>query len=278
MSNGYNLQRIQEIELEILDEIIRICEKNHIKYNLEGGSCLGAVRHDGMIPWDDDIDIAMLREEYNKFYEACKRDLDTSRFLYQDFRTDKSCGLIFTKIRRKDTILSESYCSHLKFHQGVWVDIFCYDSVPSDKKKRDRLRKKMKILQNLYIIRCGYNLPESAPAYLQPIYRVVRFLVKIVPIDFLIGKMWLLMNQYKDSRGKYVFNYGGAYPEKGLFKRELFEHTIDHEFNGRRAKIVEDYPGYLKQLYNDYMKLPPENKRNGGAHFIKEFKDYSKNG
>lgn len=273
MSNNYDLKRIQEIELEILDEVIRICDKNNIKYNLEGGSMIGAIRHNGMIPWDDDIDLAMMREEYTKFVEACKTDLDSSRFVFQDCHTDKRCGFIFGKIRRKGTILSENYSYHLPFEQGVWVDIFVYDYVSNDENVRAKDRKRMKFIQNLYIIRCGYKFPEDKPMVFKLAYHLIKPFTYLFSYDFYIKKMDREMNKYNENPTNYVFNYAGAYADRGLFSKDMFKELVSHEFDGRECNVVKEYDAYLKQIYGDYMKLPPVEKRNGGAHHVHEFKD-----
>lgn len=273
MSNNYDLKRIQEIELEILDEVIRICDKNNIKYNLEGGSMIGAIRHNGMIPWDDDIDLAMMRGEYTKFVEACKTDLDSSRFVFQDCHTDKRCGFIFGKIRRKNTILSENYSYHLPFEQGVWVDIFVYDYVSNDENVRAKDRKRMKFIQNMYIIRCGYKFPEDKSRVFKFAYHLIKPFTYLFSYDFYIKKMDREMNKYNENPTNYVFNYAGAYPDRGLFSKDMFKELVSHEFDGRECNVVKEYDAYLKQIYGDYMKLPPVEKRNGGAHHVHEFKD-----
>ena len=254
MSNNYDLKRIQEIELEILDEVIRICDKNNIKYNLEGGSMIGAIRHNGMIPWDDDIDLAMMREEYTKFVEACKTDLDSSRFVFQDCHTDKQCGFIFGKIRRKGTILSENYSYHLPFEQGVWVDIFVYDYVSNDENVRAKDRKRMKFIQNLYIIRCGYKFPEDKSKVFKLAYHLIKPFTYLFSYDFYIKKMDREMNKYNENPTNYVFNYAGAYPDRGLFSKDMFKELVSHEFDGRECNVVKEYDAYLKQIYGDYMK------------------------
>lgn len=273
MDSGYNLKKIQEIELEILDEIIRICDKYQIKYDLEGGSCIGAVRHSGMIPWDDDIDLGMLRSEYDRFVAVCKKELDASRFLFQDMNTDPNCGLIFGKVRRKDTILSETYSHQLSFHQGVWVDIFAYDNVVDDDSQRMKERKKIKRLQNLYIIRCGYKWPEGASRVEKLGYFLIKPFTYLFSYNYYVTHLNQRMRKHNTESCSYVFNYGGAYPDKGLFSKTLFTNLINHEFNGRQVKIFKDYDLYLTQLFGDYMQLPPKEKRNGGSHIVFQFQD-----
>ena len=123
-----DLKTLQNIELEILDEFIRVCEKNQLTYFLIGGSCIGAVRHHGFIPWDDDIDVGMPREDYEKLVEIAADELNPEYF-FQNYHSEKNCGLIFGKIRKNNTILSENYSYHIHMHQGVWIDIFPYDQI-----------------------------------------------------------------------------------------------------------------------------------------------------
>ena len=101
--SGHNLRRLQLNLLEMLIEIDRICRKYQIQYSLDGGTLLGAVRHGGFIPWDDDIDVIMRRSEYRKFYRACQKDLDSSRFFLQEYRTDRHYRWGYEKLRRRDT-------------------------------------------------------------------------------------------------------------------------------------------------------------------------------
>ena len=113
------LTQLKNIELEMLDELVRICDANGINYFLSGGTCLGAARHKGFIPWDDDIDVGMLREDYDRFAKVCKTELRNS-FVFQDMGTEPSCGLVFGKIRKNGTVYSEIYSSHIAMSQGVF--------------------------------------------------------------------------------------------------------------------------------------------------------------
>lgn len=126
------LIKIQQIELSILNEFSKICQKHNLTYFLVGGSCLGMIRHKGFIPWDDDIDLGMPRKDYQKFCEIAKAELPDDLVL-QNFDTEPQCGLVFGKIRKKGTILSENYSYHINMNQGVWIDIFPYDFVSNNK-------------------------------------------------------------------------------------------------------------------------------------------------
>ena len=124
------IQKIQAVCLELIKEIDRICRKNKIQYTLDGGTLLGAVRHGGFIPWDDDADIAFKRTEYEKFFEACKKDLNTNKFFLQEHRTDSEYPWGYSKLRMNGTKLVQIGQEHLKFNDGIFIDLFIYDNVP----------------------------------------------------------------------------------------------------------------------------------------------------
>ena len=126
------LRKIQMIQLEMLEEVDRICKKCNIHYNIIAGTLLGAVRHGGYIPWDDDADVAMLRKEYEKFRKACKTELDTTRFEFQDDRRTKGYRWGYGKLRRKDTLFLREFQEHMPYFQGIFIDVFPLDAVPDN--------------------------------------------------------------------------------------------------------------------------------------------------
>lgn len=130
------LKAIHSLELEALTVIDQICRKHAIKYTLVGGSLLGAIRHNGFIPWDDDVDIAMLRDDLEKFKLICKTELP-SKYFYQDMNTDPEYLYLFDKIRINNTLFKESYLAECNINHGVFIDIFPVDNV-SDKKSEDK--------------------------------------------------------------------------------------------------------------------------------------------
>ena len=125
-----NLRRLQMIELEMLLEVDRICRKHHIPYNIIGGTLLGSVRHRGFIPWDDDADLAMMRKDYMKFRKICRKELDNSKYYFQDAEVTDGYRWSYGKLRRKDTLFLREYQEHMPYEQGVFIDIFPVDHVP----------------------------------------------------------------------------------------------------------------------------------------------------
>ena len=126
------LRDIQLIELEILVELDRICRKCDIKYCISAGTLLGAVRHGGFIPWDDDADVAFLRDEYVKFREACEVELDHERFYFQDSEVIPGYRWGHGKLRRKGTSIIRLHQEHMPYEQGIYIDLMPYDSVPDN--------------------------------------------------------------------------------------------------------------------------------------------------
>ena len=122
-------RKIQLLELEILQEVDAICRRHGINYTMGYGSLIGTIRHDGFIPWDDDVDICLLRKDYVRFKEICKKEL-SSRFFYQSNDTDPEYYLLYDKIRLNGTVFKESHLSSYNIHHGVYIDIFPIDYIP----------------------------------------------------------------------------------------------------------------------------------------------------
>lgn len=272
MIDQNDLSTIKQIELEILDEFLRICNMYDLKYFLSGGTCLGAVRHQGFIPWDDDIDISMPREDYERFCSIAQDELD-ERFVLQNYFTEPNCGLVFGKIRRKGTLYSETYSAHLDMNQGVWIDLFPYDKVSDDAERRNKLYNKITFWKNLYIIRCGYRFPENRSVALKLAYYAAKAASILFSKTYLVKKIDKLCQQLNEGSDHYVIPYGGAHTlEQELIPVSMIEDYAEVEFEGRRCKTLANYKVYLTNLYGDYMKLPSENERKGGFHNMLEFK------
>lgn len=140
------LRKVQLAQLEIGKEIKRVCDENGIKYFLDSGTLLGAIRHKGFIPWDDDMDMGMLREDYERFIEIAPKELKPEYFL-QTWKTDKSYPYAFAKIRKKGTVFIEAVSQKTNAHNEIFVDVFPYDIYPDDETVRTKLTKKIMLLK-----------------------------------------------------------------------------------------------------------------------------------
>lgn len=271
----FSLRDLQHEEFEILLEIDRICKKHNIKYFLNAGTLLGAVRHKGFIPWDDDIDICMPLKDYKKFKKISKKELNESYFL-QSYDTDLT-SIWYTKVRKNGTTAIETGGSDKPFHQGIWVDVFPLIGVKDDPHwlksiaARAAFAKKLLSRKNSYISE-SKNLS------------VLKKLHKFVPLEALrlFAKM-VYMTTFK-SHENYEFCYclWAQKKFKAKYKSALFNESCEVEFEGFMFPSPKNWDEYLTIEYGDYMTPPPPEKRNGGFHTLeiidlkKDYKYYVK--
>ncbi len=260
------LRKLQMTELEMLKEVDRICKKYNIKYSLDGGTLLGAIRHKGFIPWDDDADIVMLRSEYIKFYQACKKVLDTDKFFLQDFRTDPNYRWGYSKLRRNGTIFLREGQEHGRWNQGVFIDIFVYDQVP------DTFIFRRLHLLICFCIRKGLYSEvvkrNAANILVRKLYQVLN----IVPRDRWVRQLEKIAEITNRKRTELVRHMTYPYRKECRYglPRECFDSYIDKEFEGHNFRVFKKYDLYLSHLYGEYMKLPPVENRK--AHSVSEIK------
>lgn len=264
--NKEQLRQLQLIELELLLELDRICRKNHIKYNICGGSLIGAMRHGGFIPWDDDIDVRMLRSEYNKFRKACEQDLDVQKFFLQDFKSDSKYRWGYAKLLRCDTIYVRTGQEHLKMRNGAYMDILISDGIPNNKlgaKLHDKLcfgvRK---------ILWSPVGAKVSSKASLRTWYKLLSFIPRSIPVRVIN----FLANRWSVDNCSCLRSL--TFPQKRGLKREWFLELAEISFEGHMVFAPADAEGWLRQEYGDYMKLPDEEKRVG--HSPASYFDFSK--
>lgn len=270
------LRKVQLAQLDIGKEIKRVCDENGIKYFLDSGTLLGAIRHKGFIPWDDDMDMGMLREDYERFIEIAPKKLKSEYFL-QTWKTDKSYPYAFAKIRKKGTIFIEAVSQKTNAHNEIFVDIFPYDVYPDNETVRTKLMKKIMLLK--------YSLwmKDGMTPWLRHKSILDRLLVraKYVPHyfyalthsrDAMIAEYEKLMPMYNAETSKYYVEQSGGTPfGKWIIPTECFKKFIEVKFEDTMFLVPEKYDLYLKTVYGDYMQLPPVEKR-GNWHQIVEVK------
>ena len=233
----------RKIQIDILDAVAKICNDNNIRYFLAGGTLLGAVRHKGYIPWDDDIDIILLRDDYDKLISILKNQTE---FSWLDLIDDEKDGYIypFAKAVNNKTVAKQS--DNLTEH-GIWVDIFPYDNLPVDPKKSQKYLNKGYFYRGLILSFLTDFTTDKKGGKL-----VIKKLVKYF-------KKFCL--KFKNVDTNYVGCVFTPYRTRERFAKEWFKKDVLLEFEGKFYNAPSEYDKVLTQLYGDYMKLPPVEKR-----------------
>lgn len=253
------LKQLHEVEMEILDEIDRVCKKNNINYFLTGGTLLGAVRHQGFIPWDDDMDIGMFRRDYDKFLEVAKRDLKKEYFLHTE-STDPNYWLTFSKVRKNNTLFLEKANSNINNiqHSGIFVDIFPFDNASKLDSKRQHVNAAIvKLIVDALFYKSGVY--SNTKRCNHP--RLVR-MFSVLSIKQLHKLKNKIMTGNNDDNSKYIICYatGFSYP-RDTHLRSSFAPFKLMKFENRKYWCPNDPDAYLKKGYGDYMKLPDPKDR-----------------
>lgn len=251
-----HLREVQKKELSILCSIRDICEKHDIDYWLDGGTCLGAVRHGGFIPWDDDIDIAMRKEDIPRFVNAAQNELPEGLFL-QTMETDPSCRLPIIKVRDTHSFIVEAGDDFSRDYQkGLFVDIFPLIPYPNVSRKFCK-----KIIKGY----CRANaILKQQHTYS---WRSVAELIWFGGKRLYFYTLWKLANIFLPKH-TYFSNsietngYGIIHKVVDIFP------TSTIKFEGDTFRVPANPDQYLRNIYGDYMTLPPEDKRKGHAVFF----------
>lgn len=254
--NAAHLREAQLKQLGILREIDRICRKYDIGYWLDGGTLLGAVRHGGFIPWDDDIDIAMRLEDLPRFTDVCQKELPEHLYL-QTMETDPSCRLPISKVRDKESFLVEYADDFTRpYGKGLYVDIFPMIPYPSVS------RRFVKRVAGGY---CKANAILQTQHYYS--WRAAAELVWFGTKRALLKAFWAVAMLCR-NRGEYFCNvlHNNGY---GITHRTDSIFPLSHiQFEGEEFSAPANPDAYLSDLYHGYMELPPEEKRHGHAVFF----------
>ncbi|MCR5798449.1 MAG: LicD family protein [Lachnospiraceae bacterium] len=258
-----DLRLMQLNELELLAEVDRICRKNNIIYSLDGGSLLGAVRHKGFIPWDDDADVIFTRSEYDKFFEACKKDLNTEKFFLQEHRTDPFYRWGYSKLRLLGTEFVRSGQEHMKYKTGICIDVFVNDNVPDGCLSR-RLHHAIHFCIRK-ILYSELGMVEAPRAFQRGVYK----LLNKISVDRVFNIIRKIYTHYNAHPTKLIchtlFPTPGVGNKYGIDASFLAE-SEDVEFEGMLFMASTKRHEYLTSLYGDYMTPPPAEKRHGPSY------------
>ena len=260
MENFDYLPKLHNCQLIIAREIKRICDKHNIRYFIIAGTFLGAVRHGGFIPWDDDMDVGMLREDYEMFLKVAKTELGEEFFL-QTPETDKNYGLPFAKILLNGTVLVEATAgSNAK--KGIFVDVFPFDVAPENEADRENHNKKTYFYKRLLLAKLNYNVCAKNDYVKRAVYFVLKIMSAFYSHDKLVKKLESEITRYNNSKTEDIVNIGGAYGyKKETIKADWVRDTVEIPFEDMTISAPVDYIKYLETFYGDYMTPPPEDKR-----------------
>ena len=268
-----SIEEIKQIQLDILVKIDEFCRKNGIKYFLDGGTGIGAARHKGYIPWDDDIDIAMTRPNYEKFVHSFNGAVEHLTVYAPELDWDYYAT--YANVCDNRTVLSEGANGHQGQELGIKVDIFPIDGTTENYGCSLRRHKFLRLLTQLMSRkRRDMSLVWKTDKWKFFTCIVVRTLVFFISYKMLQKWVHCIATKYPFETSPRAYDVvNPVYKRPVHCLREVYEDYIDVEFEGQTVMTLKNYDTYLKDLFGDYMKLPPEEKRVPHHGFTAYWKD-----
>ncbi len=250
-----DIRLVWQTEQEILDEFHRVCVENNLKYSLAYGTLLGAIRHQGFIPWDDDIDVMMPRNDYEQLLKIWKSKAK-SQYILQNKENSPDFTNNFSKIRKDHTTFIQfEWEKERKYHKGIFIDIFPYDRMANRKIPR--------------IIQYGWSCINLlyTKEFCSGSKGIIGFTEKVLLVlpknihKVLLHHSKEKIKKYNEKTKYQLFCPSDIRAAKRSYPFNLFDMIIEKEFNGKKYMVIDEYDPYLKKEYGDYMKLPPESER-----------------
>lgn len=254
------LPQIKEYELNMLIKLSEICDANGLKLYLCGGSALGAIRHHGFIPWDDDIDVCLSRPDYERLREILKTEKAIPKYYKMISFEDGTFKMPLMKLIDTRTACDYEFLEGEE-DTGLWIDILPVDGLPDDEHSIEKIYKKVEILRRIAAV--GTAKKGTGKTKIKEIIKsVVIPIVKVIKSETFSAKIRqiAISNQYEGSSKVGIITWG-LYGTSETMKKSEFEKQINVSFEGHTFKVASCVDSYLHNLYGDYMKLPPEEKR-----------------
>ncbi|MFR9523360.1 MAG: LicD family protein [Rikenellaceae bacterium] len=247
-----SLDQIREVQLNILRKVHDFCIENNIRYSLGGGTLLGAVRHQGYIPWDDDIDIMMPRADYDRFVELFSGSSD--QYICACYENDPNYQYPFVKICDNRTQLKEE---GIVDNIAVNIDLFPIDGLPSGKRE---IRSHVRAVHHAWrwVRRKNREIVKGRHSLLQ---RIVVAIIRRIPNSYFQEKIKALCYKYDYDKCQMAGAILGTYGMREVYSKELFESYTTLPFEGMELCSIADFDTYLSQHYGSYMELPPQEQQ-----------------
>lgn len=257
--------RWNDIIHDVLREFISICKANNLVYFCCGGTAIGAIRHHGMIPWDDDVDVFMPRPDYDKFIQIAQNKLSSDYELVTPY-TYHDYPLYFAKLCNKHTTLMEEEDTPCIY--GLFIDIFPIDGAPDDMDQARLMESKFRKIKNRLEAISTHNTFAEYISLLTKPKEWGRFVGKTFGFFFrsfyrkrLLGQLNAICYRYNYADSNIVAVYCGSYGPKEVFPKSWLDGSVTFTYEGMEVSLPKGYDNYLRQYYGDYMQLPPEENR-----------------
>ncbi len=253
-------KKIWAVELDILSKLMSVCEKYNLKCFVTGGTLLGAVRHGGFIPWDDDLDVALSREDFDKLCEVAPKEFEEPYF-FQDALSDRNYFIGFARLRRSDTTGIVTFCTEKKYNQGIYVDICVYDKIPDDAKKLNKILRRVKFYS---VLLSNYYHLTTTNGKLRRFGWLFRMTKHFISYERLYRKYRKACTSYKgegDTLG--LLCIPAFLREKATISGTA--NPVKLKYENMEVYAPADYREMLTASYGDYMQFPPVEER-GGWH------------
>ena len=275
------LRKLQLVQLDILKDIDSFCKENQISYFISYGTALGAIRHGGFIPWDDDIDICMKRDDYNRFVELAKEGMKDK---YDILNIMETPGYIsaFIKVSKKGTRFVEASNSNEEYEQGIFVDVFPYDYVAENEKQRKKDLRWAWILGRLCML-CEISdpiIPYEVQGWKRSVAifgcKMAHVLLNLIGLDKkkVYRKYEKHVTKYNHKQGcTSLGDYSEVAPESTILREDQLFPPVDVQFENIPFPGPKDIHAYLTKKYGDYMQLPPVEARHNHVASLLDFGD-----
>lgn len=264
MRKEISFEESKKLMLEILKDIDAFCRKEHINYSLGEGTLIGAVRHHGMIPWDDDMDVLMLREDYERFLSSYK----SSKYIIKKYDYGLNSWLhLFIKVIDPRTIIKNN--STGKEPYGLWVSIFPIDNVPDSDECLQKMTKDIRFYSNMFRMRHHFSWSKTKGF----IKNIILYMMQVLPKDYWHNKAERVIKSYNHVKTVRRGQFAIYWHDPWVCSSSAFDEYVEVDFEGEKFFIIKGYDEYLRCQYGDYMQLPPEEQRVQKHEYTAYWKD-----
>lgn len=258
-----SIRELQILQLDAMKTVHAFCVKHNIEYYMIGGTLLGAIRHKGFIPWDDDIDIAMMRKDYDRFVDTFIGEMDSDKYFLQNYETDIDFQPALSRLCIKGTLLDLPFERHLKLCKNTYIDIFPLDNVPDDDSLVYKMKKELSIVDKIFDLKMGRVYRNGFLGYKFIIKRGIRLFLSCISLKRLQKRRIEIMTKYKNENTTRVSSTVSKYGfSKQIMPREVYGKPHLYVFEDTKLYGVEKPEDYLTHLFGpSYMEIPPVSQR-----------------